>query len=164
MALALAILAGWAVGNDTLTRLGLSGVAMMPDTALGFFLAALAVAGRAVGSLRRARLVSNLAAAAVGLLAIAEWAEIVLAFALPGGASFHFHLLPEPPYQLPASPQAAFTFLLASLALLLAGRPYLYVGYLAYGAPGARARYGGRTDIRVEGPGRSLNCRAPGRR
>jgi len=55
--------------------------------------------------------------------------------------------------------------------LFIGSRPMVYVGYLAYGAPGSRARYGGRADIRVEGPGRSLRfsveskaCRIDGRR
>ena len=128
-AIALGVLAGWALGNDAWTRLGIGGVAMMPDTALGFFLAALAVAARAAGSQRPARLASNLAAAAVGLLALAEWTEIVSAFFMARGAPFHFHLLPEPAYQLPASPQTALTLLLTALALLLAWRRWGYAGH-----------------------------------
>ena len=129
LAIALCVFAGWTLDSDTLQRAGLDGVAMLPDAALGFLLAALAIGARAAGPQRWTQTVSTLAAAALGLLALGEWAEIAASFFMASGAPFHFSLLPEPDYQLPASPQAAFSLLLTALALLLAGRRWGYVGH-----------------------------------
>ena len=131
LAIALCVFAGWMLDNDALRRAGLGGVAMLPDAALGFLLAALAIGARAAGRRRWTQIVSTLAAAALGLLALGEWAEIAAHISMAGGAPFHFSLLPEPDYQLPASPQAAFSLLLTALALLLTGRRWGYVGHVS---------------------------------
>ncbi len=129
LALALTVLAGWTTASDTLTRAALEGVAMMPDTALGFLLAGIAVAARAAGPAGWARQVSLVAAGCLAALAAAEVAEVAAALLLPGSAAFHLNLLPEPSYQLPVAPQSAFTLLFAALALLLAGGRWGYVGH-----------------------------------
>lgn len=120
LALATAILAGWAIGHEALAHAFLPGVATLPDTALGLLLGGIAVAARIAGVNAWARRISLAAAAGLALLGALQSAEIAAAF-VQGAASFHINLLPEPPYQLPPSPQTAFSLLLAGLALLLAG-------------------------------------------
>lgn len=73
-----------------------------------------------------------------------------------GGFRFGHRLRRAPPLASAAVEIGGRVTLLAYPPLLLEGRPYLYVGYLAYGLPGARARYCGRRDIRVSGAGRDL--------
>ncbi len=128
-ALAVAVLAGWLVELDELTRAGLAGVSMMPDTALAFLFAGFALATRLAARPSLARRASTAAAAAAFLIALAQCAEIGATALMQDGAPFHFNLLPEPPYQLPASPQAALTLLLSSLALLLASRRWGFAGH-----------------------------------
>ncbi|PWB42029.1 MAG: hypothetical protein C3F19_04455 [Rhodocyclales bacterium] len=118
-ALASVILAGWVLDHQALKHASLPGVATLPDTALGLLLGAIAVAARIAGDDAWMRRISLAAAAGLALLGALQSAEIAATLA-QGAASFHINLLPEPPYQLPPSPQTAFSLLLAGLALLLA--------------------------------------------
>jgi diguanylate cyclase (GGDEF)-like protein/PAS domain S-box-containing protein len=117
--LASSILAGWALDHEGLTHTFLQGVSTLPDTALGLLLGAVAVATRIAGGGPALQRASLAAAAGLALIGILQSVEIAATF-LQGGQAFHFNLLPEPPYQLPPSPQTGFSLLLAGLALLLA--------------------------------------------
>jgi diguanylate cyclase (GGDEF)-like protein/PAS domain S-box-containing protein len=136
--LASAILAGWALDHEELKHAFMPGVAAMPDTALGLLLGAIAVAARiprglpqvAAGSGRWAKRVSLAATLGLILIGAMQGLEIAAAF-IRGAEVFYFGILPEPPYQLPPSPQAGLALLLTGLALLLARSRWGYVGHAA---------------------------------
>jgi diguanylate cyclase (GGDEF)-like protein/PAS domain S-box-containing protein len=117
-ALAAAVLVGWLLDHEALKRGFFDGVVMLPDTALGLLLAAVALAAsaRRGAAARRWAAVAASASLLIGALQCIEIATVLVT----ASQDFDLSLLPQPPYPLPPSPQTALSLLLAGAALLLA--------------------------------------------